>query len=388
MEKLHIILICPDGTSFSLIKQTGTLALALNGAGYQVSVLVGGTAKSPLADLEGDVKVTHVAPWQVPFGEHFGQLFGLGGPVNCAFFQRRHFRNALKNTIADDSTIDIVHIMDVCYPHSLLAHAPEKLQMPVVGNVNRKSCLDVRTLKFWQAGRHKKALAALSPMVVSSHALLDEARTAGYEHIALIPQGVRTEQFKPALSKRPVRRALGLPEKTVLVCCMADITPQNAQLEMLEKCSPLSADRQLLFIGDVKDHAYFEKITERAEERDVQDFIHFLAPQDNPQDYLKASDIFMLLGGIEERHTTILEAQSAGLPVVLAPSESSLMLCNGNRSGVVLYPNNPLAKQAFEKLLSDPTYRQGRAMNARPFVVKSFSFKGMLADYCRLYQSL
>ena len=384
MEKLHILLICPDGNNFGLIKQTGTLALALDGAGYQVSVLVGGTQTSPLADLEGGVNVSHVAPQGVPFG----RFFGLSAPVKCRYLQWRHFRRAVKNTLAADNTIDIVHIMDVCYPYSQLAHLPEKLQMPVVGNINKSACLSTKGLKFWQRAPHKKALSALAPVVVSSHAQLEQARAEGFAQIAFIPRGIRTQQFKPALSKRPVRRELGLPEKPVIICTMADITPQNAQLEVLEKCYLLSENRQMLFIGDVKDPDYLAKISARAAEKNVEDFIHFLEPQDNPQDYLKACDVFMLLGGIEERHSTILEAQSAGLPVVLGPSESSLMLCNGNRSGVVLYPNNPLAKQAFEKLLSDSTYRQGRAMNARPFVVKSFSFKAMLKDYCRLYQSL
>lgn len=384
MEKLHILLVCPEGQSYSLIKQTGTLSLALDGAGFKVSVLVGGVESSPLEKLAPDVNVRHIPLKKFPFGH----LTGHTDPIKNSFIQHRHLCRALKNTLAADSTIDIVHLMDVNYPHSRLASVPANLQMPVVGNVNSRAELETQNLYRWQRQRHKKALSLLEPMILASHALLEAARAEGYGQVALIPHGVRTEQFKPALSKRPVRRALGLPEKATLICCMADITPQNAQLESFEKCQPLSEDRQLMLIGDVKDPGYVARISERAAEKGMEDFVHILEPQNNPEDYLKASDVFMLLGGIEDRHTTVLEAQSAGVPVVLGPSESSLMLCNGNRSGVVLYANNPLAKQAFTKLISDPTYRQGRAMNARPFVVKSFSFKGMLSAYCRLYQSL
>src|SRR5690606_19453509 len=109
-------------------------------------------------------------------------------------------------------------------------------------------------------------------------------------------------------------------------------------------------------------------IEDTARERGVADYVHFIDAVDNPEDYLKASDLFMLLGGIEERHSTILEAQSAGLPIALAPSPSSLMLTNRTRCGVVLYPNTPLAQRAFEKLLSDATYRQGRAIKTRPHI--------------------
>ena len=384
MEKLHILLVCPQGKNYGLIKQTGTLALALNGVGFRVSVLVGRAETTPLENLGPEVNVRHIPPKKRPFGH----LIKRPGPIQNKFIQHLHFSRALKTALAEDNTIDIVHLMNVDYPHSQLANLPAGLQMPVVGHVNRAHTLQAGHLRFWQRKRQRAALALLEPMILSNHALLETAKNEGYEKVALIPYGVRTEQFKPALSKRPVRRALGLPEKATLICCMADVKPQNAQLEALEKCQPLSADRQLLLIGDVKDPEYRARISQRADEKNMADFVHFLAPQTNPEDYLKASDVFILLGGIENRHSTILEAQSAGVPVVLGPSESSLMLCNGNRTGVVLYANNPLAKQAFNKLISDATYRQGRAMNARPFVVKSFSFKGMLASYCRLYQSL
>ena len=136
------------------------------------------------------------------------------------------------------------------------------------------------------------------------------------------------------------------------------------------------------------DKTYLEHIQTWARENGVDKFVHVLEAVDNPEDYLKASDLFILLGGIEDRHTTILEAQSAGLPVVLAPSPSALVLTNGNRCGVVLYPNNPLADKAFQKLLSDASYRQGRALNTRPYVKKEFSFGRMMDAYIKLLNSL
>ena len=330
MEKLHVLLICPTGKNYGLIKQTGTLALALNGAGIQVTLLVGDAETSPLENLQSEVNVRHIPPKNLPFGH----LFNREGPIESTLIQHRHLARAVKQTLAADQTIDIVHLMNVDYPNSGLAHIPANLQMPVVGNVNRRHTLSTAPLKFWQRQKHKEALSLLEPMILNSHALLEAAKEQGYEKIVLIPHGVRTEQFKPALSKRPVRRALGLPEKATLISCMADIKPQNAQLEAFEKCQPLSENRQILFIGDVKDPDYLARIHARVAEKGMESFMHMLTPQDNPEDYLKAADVFILLGGIENRHSTILEAQSAGVPVVLGPSESSLMLTNGNRSGV------------------------------------------------------
>lgn len=373
MEKLHVYLICPDGRNFSLIKKTGMLALALNQSGVGVSVLIGQVETSALKDLPPDIHIKHI--------------YREGGILPQSMRQHVHLYRQLRKCLAKDPTIDIVHLMSCRWPYSFLARIPHRLQMPVLANALLESDVNLKTLPFLKRPFHRKALQCLHPVVVHSHYMLEVAKKNGLKEVAYIPTGVQTDQFKPVLSKRPIRRELGLPEKATLVCCMADVTPENAQLEALERCLPLSAERQLLFIGNTPDKDYVKRLETRLEEKGATPYAHFLDAVMNPEDYLKASDLFILLGGIEQRHSIILEAQSAGLPVILAPAPSALMLSNGNRCGVVLYPNNPLAKQAFDKLISDPTYRQGRAINTRPYVQKEFGFKKMIQAYLKLYNS-
>lgn len=374
MEKLHVCLICPDGRNFNLIKKTGTLALALNQSGIRVSVLIGQVETSALKDLPPDIQIKHI--------------YRENAILPKSVRQHVHLYRQLRKCLAKDHTIDIVHLMSCRWPYSYLAHIPHRLQMPVLANAQLETDVNLKAIPFLKRPFHRKALECIQPIVVHSHHMLDVAKKNGLTEVAYIPVGVQTDQFKPVLSKRPIRRELGLPEKATLVCCMADVIPENAQLEALERCLPLSEERQILFIGNTPDKDYLQRIEDRLEAKGAAPFAHFLDAVMNPEDYLKASDLFILLGGIEQRHSTILEAQSAGLPVILAPTPSALMLSNGNRCGVVLYPNNPLAKQAFDKLISDPTYRQGRAINTRPYVQKEFGFKKMVQSYLKLYNSL
>lgn len=371
MDKLHVLVVVPDGGDFALLKQAGTLALALSASGMKMSLLVsGGPVPSPMAGLHPDIKLFQCPP-EAPWWRRKPALW-----------------HGLKRCLAHDDTIDIVHVMDVAYPASALGQLASKVNIPLMGHVRRAADLTGDGLTWWQRPRHLRHLALFKPLVVSSHHLLDVARKQNLSDVVYIPEGVNTDQFKPVLSKRPIRRTLGLPEKATLVCCMASICPENNQLETVEKCLPLGEELQLLFIGDVLDKAYLAQIQRLAQQHNVLPYIHFIDAVGNPEEYLKASDLFILLGGIEQRHATILEAQSAGLPVVLYPSPSSLFLTNGNKCGVVLYPDSPLAHQAFEKLLTDGGYRQGRAVNTRPHVKKEFSFSRMVAAYARLYQSL
>ena len=374
MDKLHILMVCPDGTMFRQLKQAGTLALSLNAVGVQVSLLVGGVKTSPLSSLAPDITCHTADP------EDYLLAHAWPFPPYLA--------RALKKILSADNTIDIIHVIDCAWPASELARVARKINIPIIGRLQSENDITSKSLPLWLRWQHQKNLRLFRPLVVSSNHLLEVARKNNLDDIIYIPEGVDIDQFKPVLSKRPIRRELGLPEKATLICCMADVCPDNKQLDVLAKCLPLSETLQLLFIGNITDKDYADKIAHAATGAEALSYIHFLDAVDNPEDYLKSTDLFILLGGIEDRHTTILEAQSAGIPVILAPSPSALMLTNGNRCGVVLYPNNPLAQRAFEKLLHDPIYRQGRAVNTRPYVKKEFPFGRMVKAYYKLYQSL
>ena len=370
MDKLHILLVCPDGTNFPQLKQAGTLALAMRAGGMRVSIFVGNTQSSALEGLHADISV------------HYAQ------PLPKWRFWQDSLLEGFKSLITQDPTIDVVHLVDVAFPASKLALYAQKIELSAVGRLWDEADLHSQNLSVIQRKNHAKALSSLKPLVVHSAHLLDIARKAGIADVVIIPDGVDTEQFRPVLSKRPIRRGLGLPEKATLICCMADIAPENCQIEALKQCLPLSDTRQMLLIGTVQDKDYANKLVRFAADAGASAYLHMREAVDNPEDYLRACDLFILMGGVERRHTTILQAMSSGLPVVLAGAPSALVLTNGNRCGVVLYDGNPLADTAFEKLINDPTYRQGRSMSTRPYVQKNFPFKGMVQAYLKIYNSL
>jgi glycosyltransferase involved in cell wall biosynthesis len=370
MDKMHILIVCPDGTNFAQLKQAGTLALALVASGLKVSLYIGKASGSALDELGTQISITYAPQrqdwrvWQSPLLDGF------------------------KTLLAKDTTIDAVHLIDVAWPASQLALHAARIRLAVVGRLWQTTDLKAENLGFWARRQHKQALGVLHPLIVHSTHLLDAAKKIGLTDVVLIPEGIDTERFKPVLSKRPIRRGLGLPEKATLVCCMADIAPENNQIAALEKCLPLNEKRQLLLIGNVVDKTYANDLLTLATQKGMGAYVHLIEAVPNPEDYLRACDLFILMGGIETRHATVLQAMSAGLPVVLAPAPSSLVLTNGNRCGVVLYDQNQLAENAFDKLLSDATYRQGRSMSTRPYVQKNFPFRAMVKAYMKIYNSL
>ena len=370
MSVSHVLLVCLQEEDGKSLKYTGQLALALLAQGFGVSILSNVPSDSILVGIHKDIEVFHSPETKWP------DL--LGGDMVVAL------RKALKG----DDSISHVHFMGLGRQVLPLSYVCQRYKTPCLATALNDEGFDLPKLPFYMRKKYVKHLDEMAQIIVSSQGMLEKANILHFDNISLIKEGVDTDRFKPVLSKRPIRRELDLPEGSTIVCCMADIEPANKQLETLKLCMPLGDFLHVIFLGKVKDVAYFEKLKEEMRRTAVEPYITIRDAVQNPEDYLRACDVFMLLGGVEKRQTTVLEAQSCGLPVVLDASSSALSLTNGNKTGVVLYPNNALAKGAVEKLISDPNFRQGKALYARPFVKKEHDFKDMMGSYKKLYENL
>jgi glycosyltransferase involved in cell wall biosynthesis len=368
MDTQHILLVCPDDKNPKLVKQTGQLAVAMLAYGFKVSLQTSADDSSLLQHIPNtQVFLSPEASFKMPW--------------------QQDLEVALHKSIQTDETISLVHIVDLTPDTLKLAAQCQRLGVPVICQAQKSNCFDLKSQPFYKRKSYLKKLDSLSHIIVNSQNLLEQAHALNLDNVSYIAEGVDINRFKPVLSKRPVRRELGLPESATIVCCMANIKETNKQIETLKECMPLNDLLHLLFIGEVEDLDYLNAVRAEVSRLGVDAYVSYREGVDNPEDYLKASDAFMLLGGIEDRQGTILEAQSCGIPVILAPSASSLALTGGNKNGVILHPNNQLAKQGVEKLLNDPNYRQGRSIHTRPFVKKHHSMKDMMDSYATLYKN-
>lgn len=370
MTVSHILLVCLNDNDTRQVKATGQLAFALKAAGIQVSIQTANEEDGPLHKMGNGFNVYHLAPasftmpWASPFAK---QLY---------------------KTLHADESIDLVHFMDIDTDFCKLEDVCHDLNVPTTASAFNENAFDVKNVSIWNRKKHITALDRIGRIILPYHSLLEKANALHLDNLTLIPLGVQLDRFKPVLSKRPTRRELGLNESATIVCCMADIEPNNRQLDTLRLCAPLGEMLHVLFIGRPKDTMYMERLRSEIQKMGAESFVTIKDAVDNPEDYLKSSDVFMLLGGVEERQQTLLEAQASGLPIVITPSPSALSLTNGNKTGIVVYPNNALAKQAVEKLITDPNFRQGRSFHARPFIKKEHGFREMIAAYIKVFQNI
>lgn len=370
MSVSHVLLVCLDERDGKSLKYTGQLALSMLSKGFGVSILTNATEVSEFENIHKNIELFLSPETKWP-----------------SFLGGRMFM-ALRKTLKQKNKISHVHFIGLGLQTLLLSYLCKRYKKPMLATVLNDKSFDLQKQPFGLRKKYLQHIDAIEQVVVNSQTTLEKANILHFDNISLIKEGVDTDRFKPVLSKRPVRRDLDLPEGSTIVCCMADIEPANKQLETLKICMPLGEFLHIVFLGKIKDVAYFESLKAEMRRTAVEPYVTIRDAVLNPEDYLRACDVFMLLGGVEKRQTTVLEAQSCGLPVVLDASNSALTLTNGNKTGVVLYPNNALAKSAVEKLISDPNFRQGKALYARPFVKKEHELKDMMDCYQKLYEKL
>jgi len=370
-NNLHVLLFCENDSDLVEQRQTGLFAIDLVKKGFDVSIMINNHEEvSQLESIYEKIRVYYTKPMKW-YQKHTD-------------FYEFNIREILKK----DDSIDIVQVMTCNYENSNIAKACKKLNIPCLARIFHKSIRQFRELNAFQKAKLTKNLQKFNKLIVNVEYLISLGKQHDLHNLTLIYDGIYTQNLKGVFNKMPLRKKLNLPDRCTLVTCPASIARINKQFETIKKLMPLDKTRQLVLLGNIEDKVYYENLKREIDFLKVKDYVHFVTNQDDYTTYLKASDLLVMLGGIEDRMETILQSQALGVPAILGESPSSLFLTNASRCGVVLYEDNVLVQQALDRLLTDSVYRQSRAVNSREFVSELFTREKMLEDYTKLYSSL
>lgn len=171
----------------------------------------------------------------------------------------------------------------------------------------------------------KKAL-----IVCLSQALKDACLNHGYEEEQLWcrPNPVDESRFKYQADQKASHRKklFSAVEKTdLIILYVAKFIPRKNQLFLIDVMSFLPRNFKLVLAGPLvndgplaeRDHRYYSGIRESIHHRSLDDRVQ-LIPEfiNDPQDYMKAADVFAMPAEHEALGTPFLEAMACGLPVV------------------------------------------------------------------------
>lgn len=261
----------------------------------------------------------------------------------------------------------------------------------------------VRTLIHTEHGRGKPdrrkdrmidALAArrTDVVVAVSEQLAEQlvaTRIARAERVRVIPNGVRTDLFRPQRDDGVLRRDLGLPAHAPVLGSIGRLEPIKGYDLMVEAFAHLvstwSTEQQpvLIVAGDGSER---QRLEDMVDQRGLRGRVYFVGWRSDIKSLHSTFTLFTMSSRSEGTSVSLLEAMSAGLcPVVTNVGGNSAVL--GDKLSHRLVPaGNPQAlSAAWREALSSPVRLREDAALARRRVEVAFGARAMIRKYEALY---
>jgi glycosyltransferase involved in cell wall biosynthesis len=224
-------------------------------------------------------------------------------------------------------------------------------------------------------------MAAVSPQTAREFANETGIPESRFE---ILNSGIDTDRFCP-----PALRSARTGGKLVLAC-VARLDPVKGHSTLLDAIALLQKDEagdfELRLIGDGPMRPALEEQVARL---NLKECVRFLGTRDDLPEQLRDADMFVLASDREGRPISIMEAMSAGLPVVTTNVGSIGDLVDDGESGFVVESGKPGEfARALALLARHPELRKKMSEAARNKAVGEFSLERMGRDYTRFYEGL
>ena len=230
----------------------------------------------------------------------------------------------------------------------------------------------------------KAALRGASSIVVVSTAVEDRlADIVGRSKVRLIRNGVEVERFAPEFQETPAS-----PEVPV-VGFVGMITRRKGLLDLFAASRMLTESgmkhRVLVVGGTPPEGATEERLIHEAQHENIE-FAGSIV-REQVHEYYAKFDIYCLPSWWEAAPLSLLEAMSAGLPVVATRVGDVERIVDDQRTGLLVPVKEPeILASALRKLLSDPGLRRQMGAAGRVKALKEFDLERTVAEMSHLYR--
>lgn len=135
--------------------------------------------------------------------------------------------------------------------------------------------------------------------------------------VTFIPNVIYFNKFRQKMSKKQ-KELLGISNNTLVLGHVGRMTFAKNQLfliDIFKKVHQVQPDSVLIIVGDGE---YREKIEESIRENQLADCVKLIGQSSNPEVYYSAMNVFILPSYFEGLSMATIEAQVAGVPVVVS----------------------------------------------------------------------
>lgn len=208
------------------------------------------------------------------------------------------------------------------------------------------------------------------------HELIDSLGLAP-EKVQSIFTGINTRRFVPG-SKTEAREKLGLDVNAVWIGIIATLRSWKGHKYLLKAIAELNDPRiRLVIVGDGPQRDRLNRLTV---ELGLTRSVRFAGQQRDVAPWLQALDIFALPSFANEGVSqAVMQAMSAGLPVITTPIGSSADVIKPGLTGVLVKPKDVKAlTQAIRNLIDNPQEAARLGEGARNFALDNCGIERMI----------
>lgn len=204
------------------------------------------------------------------------------------------------------------------------------------------------------------------------------------ERAVVIPNGVeRAEVPEP---RSAIRLELGIPDGTVVATLVASLRPEKRVTEFVRAVrSARESYPELMgvIVGDGPDRLAIEAAV------NGDGAIRLLGHRDDVPRILKAADLFVLCSQYEASPIAVLEAMSAGLPVVALDVGAVGDMVEDGQTGFLVPPGAPeLMASKMAQLVTDPDLRRAMGSAGERRYLENWDAELMVQRYATLIRNL
>lgn len=187
--------------------------------------------------------------------------------------------------------------------------------------------------------------------------------------IAVVPNAIDEQTFRPVEDKLAMRRALGLREDGFLfgaVASLHEVKNHRAILEALVSVEGASA----VFVGDGVERANLERL---AIEKGLADRVLFAGRQRPVSPWFQALDAFILPSVWEGQPLALLQAVSSGLPILVSRIEGNTAVVGERHPGLFDPTDISALAKLMKSAVADPSgflAKEAKVSNCRSAAVQ------------------
>jgi glycosyltransferase involved in cell wall biosynthesis len=209
------------------------------------------------------------------------------------------------------------------------------------------------------------------------------------DKFVIIPNGVPAFSFAAPAAREDVLAELGLPADARLIAAINRLWPQKRVKDLIWAADLLkivNPSAHLLIVGDGPQRWRLEQYRDQCE---IRDCVHLLGQRDDVPRLLPHCDCLWLGSAYEGQSNAILEAMSAGLPVIATDIAGNRDLVVPDQTGYLVPVGDRAAfARRTNALLDDPELARRLGAAGRQRVLTEFSVDKMVARHAALYQEL